>query len=156
MHRSEDVDMNAKAAKGGVALCIFVLLFSISISIRAQDANSSLSGAITSASGAAVPNAKVAVKNLATGQSTETQTDSAGHYNVPNLMPGDYELDVSAEGYSTNTAKVTVATGAGKTADVTLAGVLSLQDLGISPDQTQGTAPDQARLNKRSPMLMLH
>jgi hypothetical protein len=148
--------MNAKAAKGGVALYLFVLLFSISISIRAQDANSSLSGAITSATGAAVPNAKVAVKNLATGQSTETQTDSAGHYNVQNLMPGDYELDVSAEGYSTNTAKVTVATGAGKTADVTLAGVLSLQDLGISPDQTQGTAQDQARLNKRSHMLMLH
>jgi len=148
--------MNAKAAKGGVALYLFVLFFSISISIRAQEASSSLSGAITSATGAAVPNAKVAVKNLATGQSTETQTDSAGHYNVPNLMPGDYELDVSAEGYSTNTAKVTVATGAGKTADVTLAGVLSLQDLGISPDQTQGTAQDQARLNKRSHMLMLH
>jgi hypothetical protein len=156
MHRSEDVDMNAKAAKGGVALYLFVLFFSISISIRAQEASSSLSGAITSATGAAVPNAKVAVKNLATGQSTETQTDSAGHYNMPNLMPGDYELDVSAEGYSTNTAKVTVATGAGKTADVTLAGVLSLQDLGISPDQTQGTAQDQARLNKRSHMLMLH
>ena len=148
--------MNAKAAKGGVALYLFVLFFSISISIRAQEASSSLSGAITSATGAAVPNAKVAVKNLATGQSTETQTDSAGHYNMPNLMPGDYELDVSAEGYSTNTAKVTVATGAGKTADVTLAGVLSLQDLGISPEQTQGTAQDQARLNKRSHMLMLH
>jgi hypothetical protein len=156
MHRSEDVDMNAKAAKGGVALYLFVLFFSISISIRAQEASSSLSGAITSATGAAVPNAKVAVKNLATGQSTETQTDSAGHYNMPNLMPGDYELDVSAEGYSTNTAKVTVATGAGKPADVTLAGVLSLQDLGISPEQTQGTAQDQARLNKRSHMLMLH
>jgi hypothetical protein len=148
--------MNAKAAKGGVALYIFVLLFTISISIRAQDASSSLSGAITSATGAAVPNAKVAVKNLATGQSTETLTDSAGHYNVPNLMPGDYELDVSAEGYSTNTEKVTIATGAGKTADVTLAGVLSLQDLGIAPDLAQGTAQDQARLNKRSHMLMLH
>ena len=148
--------MNPKAAKGGVALSLFVLLFSISISIRAQDANSSLSGAITSATGAAVPNAKVTVKNLATGQSAETQADSAGHYNVPNLMPGDYELAVSAEGYSTNTVKVTVASGAGKTADVTLAGVLSLQDLGISPEQAQGTAADQARLDKRSHMLKLH
>ena len=148
--------MNAKAGKGGVALCIFVLLFSISIPIRAQDSNSSLSGAITSATGAGVPNAKVAVKNLATDQSTETQTDPAGHYNVPNLMPGDYELAVSAEGYSTNTVKVTIAAGAGKTADVTLAGTLSLQDLGISPDQAQGAAADQARLNKRSHMLMLH
>ena len=148
--------MNPKAAKGGVALCIIVLLFSISIPIRAQDSNSSLSGAITSATGAAVPNAKVAVKNLATGQSTEAQTDSAGHYDLQNLLAGDYELAVSAEGYSTNTVKVTVAAGASKTADVTLAGVLSLQDLGISPDQAQGTAQDQARLNRRSHMLMLH
>jgi carboxypeptidase family protein len=156
MHRSEDVEMNEKGAKGGVALSILVLLFSIPIPIRAQDTNSSLSGAITSAAGAAVPNAKVAVKNLATGQSDETLTDSAGHYIVKNLSPGDYELAISAEGYSTNTLKVTVAAGAGKTADVTLAGVLSLQDLGIAPDQAQGTAQDQARLNKRSHMLMLH
>ena len=148
--------MNEKGAKSGVALSILVLLFSISIPIRAQDTNSSLSGAITSAAGAAVPNAKVAVKNLATGQSDETLTDSAGHYIVKNLSPGDYELAISAEGYSTNTLKVTVAAGAGKTTDVTLAGVLSLQDLGISPDQAQGTAQDQARLNKRSHMLMLH
>ncbi len=148
--------MNPRAAKRGVALSVFILLFSISIPIQAQDANSSLSGAIASATGVAVPNAKVAVKNLATGQSTEAQTDSSGHYNVPNLMPGDYELAVSAEGYSTNTVKVTVAAGANKTADVTLAGVLSLQDLGISPDQAQGTAADQARLDKRSHMLKLH
>jgi len=148
--------MNLKVEKSGFALCIFVLLFSISIPIRAQDASSSLTGAITGAAGAAVPNAKVAVKNLATGQSNETLTDSAGHYNVPNLLPGEYELAVSAEGYSTNTAKVTIAAGAGNTANVTLAGVLSLQDLGISSDQAQGTAQDQARLNKRSHMLMLH
>jgi len=148
--------MNSGAAKGGVALSIFVLLFSITISIRAQDKNSSLSGAITSATGAAVPNAKVSVKNLATGQISETQTDATGRYNLPNLTPGEYELAVSAEGYSTNTLKAAVAPGAGTTANITLAGVLSLQDLGISPDQAQGTAAAQARLNNRSHMLMLH
>jgi hypothetical protein len=148
--------MNPRVAKRRIALSVFVLLFSIPISIRAQDSSSSLSGAITSATGAVVPSAKVIVKNVATGQSAETQTDSAGHYNVPNLMPGDYEVAVSAEGYSTNTLKVTVSGGAGKTANVTLAGVLSLQDLGISADQAQGTAQDQARLDKRSHMLKIH
>jgi len=148
--------MNQRAEKSGVALSVLIFLFVISIPLRAQDSNSSLSGVITSAAGAVVPNAKVAVKNLASGQLTETQTDSGGHYRVSNLMPGEYELSVSAEGYSTNTAKVTVAAGTGQTTDVTLAGVLSLQDLGISPDQAQGTAADQARLNKRSHMLMLH
>jgi len=148
--------MNQRAEKSGVALSILIFLFGICIPLRAQDSNSSLSGVITSAAGAVVPNAKVAVKNLASGQLTETQTDSGGHYRVSNLMPGEYELSVSAEGYSTNTAKVTVAAGTGQASNVTLAGVLSLQDLGISPEQAQGTAVDQARLNKRSHMLMLH
>jgi hypothetical protein len=148
--------MNPRAEKSGVALGILIFLFGICIPLRAQDSNSSLSGVITSAAGAVVPNAKVAVKNLASGQLRETQTDSGGHYSLSNLMQGEYELSVSAEGYSTNTAKVTVAAGTGQTSNVTLAGVLSLQDLGISPEQAQGTAADQARLNKRSHMLMLH
>jgi hypothetical protein len=148
--------MNQRAEKSGVALSILIFLFGISVPLRAQDSNSSLSGVITSAAGAVVPNAKVAVRNLASGQLTETQTDSGGRYSVSNLIPGEYELSVSAEGYSTNTAKVTVTAGTGQTSNVTLAGVLSLQDLGISPEQAQGTAADQARLNKRSHMLMLH
>jgi Carboxypeptidase regulatory-like domain len=152
----EELEMNPKAAKCGVALGIFFLLFCISFPVRAQNPNSSLSGVITSAAGAAVPSAKVTVKNVATGQSTDTQTDSSGHYNVPNLAPGDYELEVSAEGYSTNTVKVSVTADSNKTTDVTLAGVLSLQDLGISSAQAQGTAQDQARLDKRSHMLKLH
>jgi hypothetical protein len=152
----ESVEMIPKVGKVGIALAIFLLLFLISFPVRAQDSNSSLSGAITSADGAAVPNATLAVKNLATDQSTETQTDSSGHYNVPNLIPGDYELAVSAEGYSTNFVKVTLSGGASNTANVTLAGVLSLQDLGISSAQAQGTVQDQARLDKRSHMLKLH
>jgi hypothetical protein len=148
--------MDFRAAKGRFALRLFLLLFSVSVSIHAQTSAPSLSGTIASATGAGVPNAKVDAKNLATGRSTETQTDSAGHYNVPNLVAGDYELSVSADGYSTNTLKVTVVAGASQTANVTLAGVLSLEDLGISSGEAQGTAEMQARLNKRSHMLMLH
>jgi hypothetical protein len=146
--------MNLRGAKCHGTLCIFVFLFSISL--HAQNSSPSLSGVISGATGAAVPNAKIAIKNLTTGQSTETLTDSAGHYAVENLASGDYELAVSAEGYSTNTLKITVAAGASNVANVTLAGTLSLQDLGISSDQAQGTAADQARLDKRSHMLKIH
>ncbi|HLJ22518.1 MAG TPA: carboxypeptidase-like regulatory domain-containing protein [Candidatus Acidoferrales bacterium] len=148
--------MKRQTAAGVGAVCTFILLVSFAASARAQNSDATLSGLIAGATGAPVPNAKVAVKNLATGQSSAAQTDSTGHYAVPNLEAGSYEVAVSAEGYSTNTVNVTIASGANQTANVTLAGVLSLQDLGISPEQAQGTTADQARLNKRSHMLMLH
>jgi hypothetical protein len=124
--------------------------------LNAQAAAGTVSGTITNAAGAGVANAAVSVKNAATGQTAETHTDDAGHYNLANLAPGDYELDVAAEGYSTNTANVTIAAGAPATADMTLRGALSLGDLGFSPSQTQGSAADQARLDKRSHMLKIH
>jgi len=140
------------------AVALVILLFSLLFPhfVRAQATSPTLSGTVRNPSGTVVANAKVTVKNVTTGQTTETQSDSSGHYTVPNLAPGDYEISASAEGFGSITTRATISAGAGTTADVTLGGALSLADLGFSPAQTQGSAEEQARLNKRSHMLMLH
>jgi hypothetical protein len=135
---------------------MIVLALCLLTSSRLWAQAATLSGTITDSSGAVIAHAKISVRNVTTGASGETQSDSAGLYGLPTLGPGDYEVSVSAAGFSTNVAKVSMAAGVNQTMNVTLGGGLSLGDLGFTAAQTQGSAGDQARLDKRSHMLKVH
>ena len=75
---------NSKAI--GFAFGLGMLLFCGLL--HGQAASATLTGTVTDPSGAGVPNAKISVKSVATGQSTEVQANSAGIYNIPNLRAG--------------------------------------------------------------------
>ena len=155
-NRWEIRKMNSKTAKFAPDIAVWLLFILIPTALRAQATGATLSGTITEAAGKVVANAKISAKNLATNQATQAETNSAGSYSVTNLSPGDYEVSVSAEGFDTKVARVTLTASANQTLNVALAATLSLQDLGFPTTETQGNAAEQARLNKRSHMLQIH
>ncbi len=65
----------------------------------AQELRASVSGLVTDPSGSAVPRAKVAVTNVDTNVSTETETNEVGRYTILFLLPGRYTLTVEASGF---------------------------------------------------------
>ena len=69
--------------------------------IYAQVAGATLNGTVSDSSGAGVPNANVSIKNTATGVERNVTSDADGFYSAPNLLPGTYEVTISASGFST-------------------------------------------------------
>jgi hypothetical protein len=60
-----------------------------------------ISGVVIDPSGAAVVGSLVELTNLDSGAARQTKTDAAGNYNLPQVLPGNYRLSVSASGFST-------------------------------------------------------
>jgi carboxypeptidase family protein/TonB-dependent receptor-like protein len=58
-----------------------------------------LQGRVFDASGATLPNASIAILNLAAGFKTVVLTDAEGRYNVPAIPAGSYEVTVAADGF---------------------------------------------------------
>jgi len=65
----------------------------------------SLEGTITDTSGAVVPNAKITIHNVATGEERNGVFDSAGLYVLPSLPVGTYRVNVVAPGMQSVVAK---------------------------------------------------
>jgi hypothetical protein len=64
----------------------------------------SVVGTITDASGALVPKAAVTITSRETGLSKDSVSDEAGRYSLGNLLPGNYDIKVTAPGFRSFTA----------------------------------------------------
>ena len=84
-------------------LKLFVALFAATAVAAFGQSSASLSGTVVDPTGAAVPNAHVVVHSIGTGSDRAVDTDAAGLYAVPALLPGDYSVKVTAAGFSNNT-----------------------------------------------------
>jgi hypothetical protein len=77
--------------------CLAFVLLSAPVA-RAQ-VSAAISGRVTDPAGATVSGAAVVAKNVETGETRSTVTDNIGHYWVPSLAVGEYELHVTKQGF---------------------------------------------------------
>jgi hypothetical protein len=160
------------------AFCIGLTLILLSLeSLCAQEATATLSGTVSDAAGQVVANIRVSIKNVATGQLLNVQTDSDGSYSVSSLSSGDYEVSASADGVASNVSKITLASGSQQTVNLMVTTISpsapaesqnlpnapsstktepSLEDLGFSKSEQQANPQEQALLDKRTHMLKIH
>src|SRR6476646_4328866 len=77
-----------------------ILLAALAISACfAQTTTGAITGTITDASGAAIPNVRVTATNTATNVATNTQSNESGVYTFPCLSIGNYTVAVEAQGF---------------------------------------------------------
>ena len=80
----------------------------------------SIVGTVSDPSGAVIAGAKITISNVDTGQVIELTTNSSGSFNSGALVPGNYKTLVSAKGFSSAEASVTVLVGNTATTNVNL------------------------------------
>jgi hypothetical protein len=84
-----------------ISLYSVALIFAyvqVSSPVRAQD-NGSINGVVRDASSAAIPAARVQIKNLETGTQRIVQTDEDGRFHAPSLPVGRYEVVADKLGF---------------------------------------------------------
>jgi len=105
-----------------LAVQIILVLFTTTMGLRAQTTvgTGSIVGTVTDQSGAVLNGATVTIKNTATGQVVDLTTNSTGAYNSGALLPGTYNVQFSAKGFSKVSTMLTVQVGNTATANVKL------------------------------------
>jgi hypothetical protein len=82
-----------------LTLCAMSLLLFCAIAVSGQETRSTISGTVSDPGGAAVPAATVTATEVRTGVQTPTKTDASGHYNIPFLPPGEYQIAAESVGF---------------------------------------------------------
>ena len=66
----------------------------------AQVSSGKILGAVVDESAAALPGVTIVVRNLQTGVSRETVTNTRGRFEIPGLQPGRYQVEAELTGFS--------------------------------------------------------
>jgi hypothetical protein len=99
---------------------ILVLAASSSLNINGQVVGATIGGTVTDSNGGLLPGVRVEIQNLATQITTAVTSNADGFYTAPNLLPGNYKLTTSLQGFATVVTQVTLTVGAQRTINVAM------------------------------------
>jgi Carboxypeptidase regulatory-like domain len=98
-----------------------MFLLCLGLPAGAQEFRGTLTGHVTDASGAVIPNAAVQATNIDTQQSWKATTNGDGTYQILYILPGAYNVTVKANGFKTLVQeKVVIQAGTSPVLDLTL------------------------------------
>src|SRR5258707_15682776 len=83
-----------------VPIFLFLAVLFCSVPAFSQTEAAAISGRVADPQGLAVSGAKVSAINTGTNVTTSTQTNGAGFYNLPSLIPGTYRVIVEKQGFA--------------------------------------------------------
>ncbi len=78
---------------------LLLILLCIASVLLAQSERGNITGTVSDPSGAAVPDAQVAITNRATNNVVNIPVTQRGDYSAPSLPPGNYRIEVTAPGF---------------------------------------------------------
>lgn len=124
-----------------IVVCQFVCVMGAAPPAAAQLAVSTLSGRVSDPQDAAIVGAAISLRQIATGATWTLRSGEGGRFTLPMLPPGDFDIEVSVDGFAPWTARaVPLHVGQERQVDVrmVLGGLrdVVVVDPGDAPSQT--------------------
>ena len=92
----ENRNSNPHSYFPAILACLLCLLTTVA---SGQSTTGTLRGQVLDPQGATIANAKISITNQDTGIISNTESSSAGTWNVPSLIPGKYAVTIEAPGF---------------------------------------------------------
>src|SRR5216110_1084924 len=102
-------------------LALIAVFSLLAPAVSAQVDRATLSGVVRDSGGGVVPGATVTVTNIATNIESHQATTETGSYQVVNLVPGRYQVDVELSGFKKSSQVIALEVGQRARVDVELA-----------------------------------
>src|SRR6266850_7559746 len=99
-------EIGTSAVRCSLALLLAVIFACTAAAQSTTDG--AVAGTVTDSSGAAVPNAKVTVKNNGTNAEQTVMTDDTGYFRVGKLQPAAYTVSIDAQGFGPFKAEMVI------------------------------------------------